>query len=1027
MANGHSPVQTLEEQLTSQFYNWEISGRGWQLWNEVVELEPPFRPFRGHYIIARSGRVSDDARKPTFLSAITENIKAFVGGDRRRSATAELEEPEEDAPEPLSFDDRGLLREVHIALPPQTKITKDAAEQFLMSLGHLCRPISFEIIGTADSIIVQIACGEADYRQVRAQLHAFFPEAVCTENDEYLKNLWITVPIQNTLVVDFGLSHEFMRPLRCFERFEPDPLAGIVGALTELHEGEAAVLQVLFSPAKHPWPESILRAVTDGQGGSFFADDPGLVSLAGRKIARPLFATVLRVAALSPDRNRAWRVAEGIGSSLRQFSDSPGNELIPLSNDGYDDRDHAYDLLCRTSRRSGALLNTDELVSLIHLPSASVRSEKLKREETKSKASPAVARGHRLVLGENCHTGKTVSVTLSTEQRLRHTYVVGASGTGKSTFLLNLVVQDIQNGEGLAVLDPHGDLIDQVMEHLPEERLADVILLDPSDEEYPIGFNVLTAHSELERNLLASDLVSVFRRLSTSWGDQMNTVLANGILAFLESSEGGTLSDLRRFLVEADFRARFLHTVRDPDIVYYWQKEFPLLRGTPQGPILTRLDTFLRPKLIRRMVAQKENRLDFGAIMNGRKIFLAKLSQGLIGEENSYLLGALLVSKMNQTAMSRQSIQAVERKPFYLYLDEFHNFVTPSLAAILAGARKYGLGLILAHQELRQLLSRDGDVASAVISNPHTRVCFRLGDSDAKKLEEGFSYFDARDLQNLGVGEAVVRIERSDYDFNLKTHPLPAVDPNLAARRRQEIISSSRARYATPREKMELHLAPASTLPAAPEVSPDRKPAAKPQVPLPPPQIPIQSVQPDISPQAQELPIRAGRGGPQHKYLQQLIKRWAESHGYRVLVEKQILDGMGSVDVALEKGDCSIACEISISTTAEHELGNIQKCLAAGFTDVAVLATEKRTLAKIAAIAQNLAPSELKRIHFFLPEELFSFLEARDAETVPKNATVRGYKVKLKLTPVAEGELKAKKQVIAQTIVHAMRRLKDKD
>ena len=230
------------------------------------------------------------------------------------------------------------------------------------------------------------------------------------------------------------------------------------------------------------------------------------------------------------------------------------------------------------------------------------------------------------------------------------------------------------------------------------------MLLDPSDEAYPVGFNILSAHSELERNLLASDLVSVFRRLSTSFGDQMTTVLGNAILAFLESSEGGTLADLRRFLVEPGFRERFLATVRDPEIVYYWQKEFPLLTGKPQGPILTRLDTFLRPKVIRHMVSQKENRLDFAAIMNGRKILLAKLSQGLIGEENSYLLGTLIVSKLNQIATSRQNMAAAERTPFYLYIDEFHNFVTPSLAAILVGARKYNLGLILAHQELQQLV-----------------------------------------------------------------------------------------------------------------------------------------------------------------------------------------------------------------------------------------------------------------------------------------------------------------------------------
>src|SRR5439155_2979832 len=318
------------------------------------------------------------------------------------------------------------------------------------------------------------------------------------------------------------------------------------------------------------------------------------------------------------------------------------------------------------------------------------------------------------------------------DQRTRHTYVIGASGTGKSTLLLNLIIQDIKNGEGVAVLDPHGDLIDEVLGYIPEERFADVVLLDPSDEGYPVGFNILSAHSELERNLLSSDLVSVFRRLSTSWGDQMTAVLGNAILAFLESDQGGTLADLRRFLVEKEFRRAFLRTVRDPEVVYYWEREFPLLAGKPQAPVLTRLDTFLRPRTIRYMVGQEPNQLDLGAVMNAGRIFLAKLSQGAIGEENAHLLGSLLVSKFQQLAMSRQEVAAARRRPYYLYIDEFQNFITPSMAQILSGARKYGLGLILAHQDLRQL-AEDPDVLAAVLTNPCTRMAFRLGDFDAKK------------------------------------------------------------------------------------------------------------------------------------------------------------------------------------------------------------------------------------------------------------------------------------------------------
>jgi excisionase family DNA binding protein len=651
---------------------------------------------------------------------------------------------------------------------------------------------------------------------------------------------------------------------------------------------------------------------------------------------------------------------------------------MPLSNEQYDYRKHCDDIVTRQSCRSGMILNLDELVSFVHLPSASVRSAKLKREERKTKAPPTLACGNTLTLGINHHAGKITPVSLATGQRVRHMHLIGTSGSGKSTLLLQMIMQDIEHGEGIAVLDPHGDLIDQIIGRIPESRIPDVVLIDPSDESYPVGFNILSAHSEVERNLLASDLVSVFQRLSTSFGDQMTTVLGNAILAFLESSEGGTLSDLRKFLVEPSFRERFLGTVRDEEIVYYWQKEFPLLTGKPQAPILTRLDTFLRPKAIRHMVAQKENRLDFAAIMNGRKILLAKLSQGLIGAENSYLLGTLLVSKLNQMATSRQNVAASARPPFYLYIDEFHNFMTPSLAAILSGARKYNLGLILAHQELHQLLTRDGEVASAVISNPYTRVCFRLGDFDAKKLEDGFSTFTAKDLQNLGTGEAIVRLERADYDFNLKTIPLAAVDPGLAEKRREQIVTASREHYATRREDVEAAMrarnAPPENL-ATPEKR-NRKTTVAIPASL---EVVVQT--------AQEMPTETvartpGRGGDHHKYLQQLIKRWAEARAYKVTIEKPILDGLGSVDVALEKGSRLIACEISVTTDAPHETANVQKCLAAGFQDILLISSEKKTLTAVRhTLVAALSSAQYRQIKFVTPEEAFLYIESLEAKS----------------------------------------------
>ena len=351
-------------------------------------------------------------------------------------------------------------------------------------------------------------------------------------------------------------------------------------------------------------------------------------------------------------------LARDLSGSLRVFAHPAGNALIPLSNEEYPNmEDHIEDVLSRQTKRSGMILNSDELIGFVHLPGSAVRSPVLARDTGATKAAPAsVIHAKGILLGDNAHAGQTVEVRLSPDQRVQHTHVIGASGTGKSTLLFNLIRQDIENGDGVGVLDPHGDLIDRILGIIPESRIDDVVLVDPSDADFPIGFNILSAHSEQEKTLLASDLVSVFRRLSAAWGDQMDTVLQNSILVFLESPRGGTLAELRRFLIEPAFRAEYLKSVPDPELIYYWQRVFPQLTGNRSvGPVLTRLQGFMSQKPIRNMVSQTENRLDFAQIMDTGKIFLARLPEGLFGAENSYMLGTLLVSKFQEIAMSRQA------------------------------------------------------------------------------------------------------------------------------------------------------------------------------------------------------------------------------------------------------------------------------------------------------------------------------------------------------------------------------------
>jgi len=702
------------------------------------------------------------------------------------------------------------------------------------------------------------------------------------------------------------------------------------------------------------------------------------------------------------------------------------NEFIPLSNADYPHDEHEVDLLERRTHRSGMLLNLGELVALVHLPSPAVRSERLRRERRTTREAPAVTLGPGLVLGENDHRGRTATVHLPAGHRLRHMHILGATGTGKSHLLLSLIIQDIENGEGVGVLEPHGDLIDRILERIPEERHDEVVLLDPADGDFPVAFNILSAHSEVERNLLASDLVAAFRRLATSWGDQMTSVLRNAVLAFLESDEGGTLADLRRFLVEPGFRAAFLQTVRDEEVVYFWEREFPLLSGRPQAPLLTRLDSFLAPKPLRRMVSQRESRLDFAEMMDRGQIFLARLSQGAIGEENAHLLGSLLSAKFQQLAAARQSRPEAERRPFFLYVDEFQHFATPSMAQILGGARKYGLGLTLAHQDLAQLEQAGPGLASAVLSNPATRICFRVGDADARKLAEGFASFEAKDLSGLGRGEAICRVERSDWDFNLRTLPLLELEPAAGVDRVEKIVRLSRARYGTPRDVVEEALRQGRAPAPVPHTAPDLPPAS-PEVPEKAPggrRVPSAI----LAPTGPVEPPPLGRGGAQHRYLQELIKRWAGSRGWHVTVEQPILDGLGRVDVALERAEQRVACEVSVTSTPDQEVGNVQKCLAAGFDAVVVVSPERKVLGRAQeAVEAAVEKESLSRLEFLTPEELFAFLEALEAHGAGGEETIRGWKVRTRFQPLEGGEKSTRTQAIAKVILGATRRLRGKD
>ena len=1048
-------MASISQGLSDRFHRWEERTRGRLLFPHPVPPEPPFLPFPGHFLSPTP--TIDDGRRPTGLSKFVQSFWA-------KPPAPPPEEPDEDA-EPTLLE-RGAVTEFPLYLPTDFDTKDGKFQSFIRSLSTAQEPVGFELIGTGDEVITQVAVGTDDRDHFQQQLRAYFPEIVSTPTEGTLETTW-----QNAgpaaAVLEFGLASEAVLLLA---KADHDVFVALVGALSELAPDECGVFQVLWQSVTEDWSDSLLRAVTDANGKPFFVNAPELADAARTKTGLPLYAAVVRMAACSANYDRTWDILKRMASALRAFSNPNGNELVPLRNDDYPYEAHLDDLIRRQSRRPGMILNAEELIGFVHLPSSAVRSKKFRRLQGKSKLAPATVTNARgVLLGINEHAGERREVRLTPEQRVRHMHVVGASGTGKSTLLFNLIRQDIEAGQGIGVLDPHGDLIDQILCIIPPGRVNDVVLVDPSDETHAVGFNILSAHSDWEKNLLAADLVSVFRRLSTSWGDQMDRVLSSAILAFLESERGGTLLDLRRFLVEPAFREKFLASVRDPEVVYYWRKGFALLSGNKSiGPVLTRLETFLSPKPIRYMVAQRENRIDFGDILDSGKIFLAKLSQGAVGKENSHLLGSLFVAKFQQLAMSRQRQAASQRRDFWLYVDEFQDFITPSMAEMLVGTRKYRVGLILAHQDLRQV-QRDEEVAGA-LSHAFTRVCFRVGDQDARTLASGMSFFEASDLQNLDAGQAVCRVERADFDFNLSVPMAPPPDAEAAASRREAATRASRERYARPRAEVEAALRAELDITEAPkpvnkrDIPPDTQSGTAVRTPTPPPPAsptvvekqspdsvaetpqspkPIPSPTPPAPVSAQATPVNPappvsdtkaqtaleiegshwGKGGPKHHQIQTRIKVEAEKLGFFVPPEEQA--GSGQIDLVLRRGEIAIACEISYTSHVADEVAHIDKCSRAGYTRIATISLDRKKLVRIErAVARSLSPEVAAKVSYHTPDDFIEYLRSLPTPLPPPDGVVMhdGLAFTREIANLSEEQAKQAEAIGLQAIVDALRK-----
>lgn len=704
--------------------------------------------------------------------------------------------------------------------------------------------IEIAVANASDDVIFYIAVPDEFTSLLQKQVHSLFPNAVLTEQ---VHDYNVYVDGGATLIAQVNLKKFYGYPLQSIGEFSSDPLAVILNAFSKMQrEGEGSALQFVV---RHPTKkyrnriEDIIRKVEKGETVSKAINDTTViggitstlsdlfgskssgqteekvvnqeaVELFKKKIESELVEVNIRLVVSARDTARAQQMMQELKASLAQFDTANANtlQISVVSGRSLLSAQKAFSFRQFNPSRS-AVLSLQELATMVHLPGNGITSTpEFKQSYSKTAPAPSDMPAAGTLLGLNKHRGQDREIYVSEADRMRHFYVIGQTGTGKSVFLQNLIVQDIRAGAGVCMIDPHGTDIQEVMGAIPKEREQDVIYFDPSYLERSIGLNMLEHDPSRpeQKTLIVNELLSIFQKLyganPESMGPMFEQYFRNATLLVMEDPDSGnTLLDIGRVMADAKFRREKLAKATNPTVVQFWREiagkaggEASLENIVPY--IVGKIDPLTANDYIRPIIGQQHSAFNFRQLMDERKILLVNLSKGRLGEINANLIGMIFVGKILMAALSRVDDPTKSFPPFFLHIDEFQNVSTPSIAAILSEARKYKLGLTVAHQFIAQL---DPVIRDAVFGNVGSLAAFRVGNDDANALESQFSpTFDAADIMNTPNYNAVMRVLSNGTPtqaFSVATTPPPESDPTLAAR----LMAESYTRYGRPREEIE--------------------------------------------------------------------------------------------------------------------------------------------------------------------------------------------------------------------------------
>ena len=732
---------------------------------------------------------------------------------------------------------------------------------------------AFEIasqIGNAD-ISFYVAIPKYLESVFEKYVQGVYPNAIV---DKVPQDYTVFEPQGATAGAYFKLSESSLFPISTYQTLETDPLALVSNTLSKISPDEGGAVQVLIRPLSRfnlrKKGEKALKKIREGKQVRDAAiqafrgpvldlldeiisphdskkqnqnphldqfgkpkeqgfDQKGYESIQS-KIQKQPFETNIRVVSSAQTQERADEILSHLTSAFSQFSLSAINSLEVKQVYRRELQKLVYDFSFRNfNKKQSNILNLEELASIYHFPTQYIETPYIRAAKSITAAPPSdLPEKGELLVGEIDYRNEKREVYFaSKEDRRRHFYYIGQTGTGKSYFMQGLIMQDILNGEGVAVIDPHGELVDGVLAAIPKERIDDVVMFEPFDTERPCGLNMLEYDSPEQKDFAVQEMIAIFMKLFPPEiiGPMFEHYMRNAMLALMADKDNpGTLVEIPKMFTDPTFLQQRMAKVSDPIVRSFWTKEWAQTTGNTRsdmlGYVVSKLGRFIENEMMRNIIGQSRSGFDLAEIMDSKKIFLANLSKGLTGEVNSSLLGLILVSKMQMAAMRRARIPEEQRTDFYLYIDEFQNFTTDSIASILSEARKYKLNLTMAHQYMPQLTDQ---IREAVLGNVGMIGAFRIGAEDAEKLEKQFEpEFSRFDLVNLDNRTMIVKMlinGKISTPFKMNTLPHDKGRPEIV----DAIKKISKLKYSRAKDVVEQEISQRSFAePLSPLVPPEK-------------------------------------------------------------------------------------------------------------------------------------------------------------------------------------------------------------